>query len=205
VPRFDYHIPLMSLALALGVRLNNIPAPVPYLHPEPERVASWAARLGKDGLRVGIAWSGRDEAAAREKAFRLADLAPLAAIPGVRLISLQKGESAGQAADLPAGMTVEVFDDLDTDAAFVDTAAVMANCDLVITADSAPAHLAGALGRPTWTLLRKVPDWRWHLDRSDTPWYPTMRLFRQPARGDWTSVIAEVAQELARLRAKLQG
>jgi ADP-heptose:LPS heptosyltransferase len=76
----------------------------------------------------------------------------------------------------------------------------MANCDLVVTADSAPAHLAGALGRPTWTLLRKVPDWRWHLDRTDTPWYPTMRLFRQPVRGDWTSVIAEVAQELAKLR-----
>lgn len=204
-PGFDYHIPLMSLPLALGVTLNNIPAPVPYLTAEAERVASWTARLGKSGLRVGIAWSGRDEAAARDKAFRLAELAPLAQIEGVRLISLQKGESARQIAELPAGMTVEVFDDLDSGddlrgAAFVDTAAVMANCDLVVTADSAPAHLAGALGRPTWTLLRNVPDWRWHLNRTDTPWYPTMRLFRQPARGDWTSVIAEVAQELAKLR-----
>lgn len=205
-PRFDYHIPLMSVKLALGVRLNNIPAPVPYLFAEPARVAQWAARLGQQGLRIGIAWSGRDEAAARDKAFRLADLAPLAGIPGVRLISLQKGDSAKQIAQLPAGMTVEAFDDLDADGAFLDTAAVMANCDLVVTADSAPAHLAGALGRPTWTLLRHVPDWRWHLDRADTPWYPTMRLFRQPARGDWTGVIAAVAQELAHVsREKLRG
>ena len=121
---------------------------------------------------------------------------PIASLDGVRLISLQKGDSTRQLQELPAGMTVESFDDLDQDGAFVDTAAIMANCDLVITADSAPAHLAGALGLPVFTLLRHVPDWRWHLTRTDSPWYPTMRLFRQPRRGDWQSVIAEVKQEV---------
>jgi tetratricopeptide (TPR) repeat protein len=193
---FDYQIPLMSLPLAFGTRLETVPAQVPYLFAEKERVTSWAERLGKSGFRIGVSWSGRDDLIARPKAFRLADLAPIAGLDGVRLISLQKGESARQLQELPAGMTVESFEDLDKDGAFVDTAAIMANCDLVITADSAPAHLAGALGLPVFTLLRHVPDWRWHLTRNDTPWYPTMRLFRQPARGDWASVIAAVKQDV---------
>ena len=122
----------------------------------------------------------------------------MAAIPGVRLISLQKGEGSEQLDRLPAGMTVErLGEDFDAgDGAFIDTAAVMEACDLVITMDTSIVHLAGALGRPTWTALKSVPEWRWLLERPDSPWYPTMTLYRQPRFGDWDSVFAAMASDL---------
>jgi tetratricopeptide (TPR) repeat protein len=190
---FDYHAPLMSLALAFATTLDTIPAPVPYLRAEPGRVKDWAARIGADGFKIGICWEGAPSIAGRS--FPLAALAPISQIENVRLISLQKDGAAEIAA---AGLRVEdLGDDFDMGRdGFLDSAAVMESLDLVITADTALAHLAGALGRPAWVALRYVPDWRWFLGRSDSPWYPQLRLFRQPAPGDWTAVVAEMEAQL---------
>ena len=133
------------------------------------------------------------------RAAPLAAFAPLAAIPNVRLISLQKGFGTGQIAD--SGVTVETLgEDFDSGPhAFADTAAVMANLDLIVSVDTSVAHLAGAMGRPVFVALKHVPEWRWMLDRADLPWYPTMRLFRQPKRGDWTGVFESIAKAVAAL------
>jgi tetratricopeptide (TPR) repeat protein len=191
--RFDYHIPLMSLPLALGVTLDTIPAPRRYLAAEPERVAHWARRVGRDGFRIGVAWRGNKAVFGAEgKEFPLGALAPLGRIPGTRLISLQKDPGP-----VPEGVMLERFDDLDQGGgAFLDTAAIIENLDLVISADSAPAHLAGALGACVWVALKHVPDWRWLLGRDDSPWYPSMRLFRQTEPGNWDSVFRDIHKAL---------
>lgn len=200
----DFHAPLLSLPLLFGTTLATIPAPVPYLQAEPERVAAWRRHLGEQGFRIGVSWQGKTKGINDPyRSFPLAALAPLAALPGVRLISLQKGEGSEQLAMLPAGMTVERLGDA-FDAgfdAFIDSAAVMEACDLIVTCDTSIAHLAGALGRPTWTALRNVPDWRWLLERQDSPWYPTMTLYRQPRFEDWDSVFAAMARDLETRRA----
>jgi hypothetical protein len=135
------------------------------------------------------------------KSFQVTWLRDISQLPSIRLISLQKNEGSEQVTTLPDGMKVETLgDDFDCGPdAFLDTAAVMENLDLVITADTSIAHLAGALGRPTWVALRLVPDWRWLLDRHDSPWYPTMRLFRQQTRDDWSSVFSAMERELTRM------
>ncbi len=193
-PRADAVIPLLSLP----VRTAISPAQPPYLFAEPGRVAAWKDRIGGAGFRIGIAWqgfSGRFEDKGRSMPLR--EFAPLAAVPGVRLIGLQKGEGEEQIA--AAGFPVETLPGLDEGPdAFLDTAAAMMALDLIITSDTSVAHLAGALGRPVWVALRRVPDWRWLLDRSDSPWYPTMRLFRQATEGDWAGVFAAMAGELPR-------
>jgi len=196
---FDFHIAAGSLPLAFGTRVDTIPAPVPYLAAEPERVAMWRQRLGSHGFRIAISWQGKIHSINDPfRAFPVAALAPLSALPGVRLISLQMGEGAEQLDTLPAGMAVErPGDDFDAGFdAFIDTAAVMEACDLVISCDTSIAHLAGALGRPVWTALKNVPEWRWLLDREDTPWYPDMRLYRQPRANDWEGVVAAMARDL---------
>jgi Flp pilus assembly protein TadD len=189
----DTVIPLLSLPAR-----TRLPAvQPPYLYAEPDRVAAWKQRIGTTGLRVGISWqgfSGRIED--RGRSFPLTLFQPLAAVPGVRLISLQKGEGEQQIAT--AGFPLETLDDLDAGPdGFRDTAAVMAGLDLIITSDTSIAHLAGALGCPVWVALRRVPDWRWMLDRADSPWYPTMRLFRQSRDGDWAPVFAAITRALA--------
>ena len=191
--QFDYHIPLMSLPLALGTNLDNIPAPRRYLEAEPERVAHWAKRIGPEGFRIGVAWRGNQSVFGAEgKEFPLTALAAFSRIPGVRLISLQKDPGA-----VPHGLTLERFGDLDQGGdAFVDSAAIVENLDLVISADSAPAHLAGALGAAVWVALKHVPDWRWLLGRTDSPWYPSMRLFRQTEPGNWDSVFGAMREVL---------
>ena len=187
------------MPLALGTVAENVPADIPYLRSESERIQYWKQRIGIEGFKVGIAWQGNIHSPADAgRSFPLTAFAGLAAIPGVRLISLQKNNGSEQLRSLPAGMKVEALGE-DFDAgpdAFVDTAAVMECLDLVVTLDSAIAHLAGALGRPAWLALQFVPDWRWQLDRSDSPWYPTMRLFRQKARGDWQSVFTAMEEAL---------
>jgi tetratricopeptide (TPR) repeat protein len=203
-PHFDRYIPLLSMPLAFGTTGQNVPASIPYLAPGPRRVERWKARIGPAGFKIGIAWQGGSRGrAAVGRAFPLTALAGLAAVPGVRLISLQKKDGLDQLHDLPPHMSVETLGenfDRGTEA-FLDTAAAMQSLDLIITSDTAVAHVAGALGRPAWVGLQFVPDWRWQLRRPDSPWYPTLRLFRQPARGNWQSVFA--AMELA-LRARLR-
>ena len=195
--RFDCHCPLLSLPLALGTTEATIPADVPYLFAEPDRVRLWADKLGRHGFRIGINWDTRSTPSALGRAFPLTTFLPLSRIPGVRLISLHKGEGAAQLDGLPDGMTVETLGpDLDADGAFLDTAAVMAACDLVISADTATAHLAGALGVPAWVALKYVPHWTWMLDRPDSPWYPTLRLFRQQTDGDWPGVFRDIEAAL---------
>jgi tetratricopeptide (TPR) repeat protein len=191
---FDYHIPLMSLPLALGLSAVSIAAPIPYLKAEPDRIAHWRDRIGKKGFKIGIAWHGA-QIGPPGRTMPLTSFHDLSRLPGVRLISLQKGPGAEQLDDL--AWVESLGPDFDTGPdAFLDSAAVMENLDLVITLDSALAHLAGALGRPAWVALRRVPDWRWFLDRSDSPWYPSMRLFRQKTEGDWAGVFAEMQSQV---------
>ena len=196
---FDAQVALSSLPRAFATRLNSIPAAIPYLAPEPALWELWGARIGSAGFKVGIVWQGNTHPEVdRARSFPLAALAPLAAVPGVRLISLQKGFGEKQLDALPAGMRVESLGpnfDSGPDA-FVDAAAVMAHCDLVVTCDTSIAHLAGALGRPVWVALKRDAEWRWMTERVDSPWYPTMRLFRQTRRGAWDDVFAAMAGAL---------
>jgi tetratricopeptide (TPR) repeat protein len=197
LPAFDLACPLMSLPALAGMEEPAVPAEIPYLSAEPNAVERWRARLGDRGFKVGIAWQGN--AARREdngRSIALEHYLPLASVPGVRLISLQKEVGSEQ---LTIDMPVETLgDDFDSGPdGFIDTAAAMMNLDLVITSDTAIAHLAGALGRPVWVALRMVPDWRWMLRRTDSPWYPTMRLFRQTARDDWRPVFEAMKEALA--------
>ena len=199
-PAFDYHIPLASIPLAVGMRVETIPVADRYIFAEPERVTRWKERLGDHGFRIGIAWQGNQLILGSEgKAYTVSALEGISRLPGVRLIGLQKNAGSEQLAQLPPGMTVERYEFDDGPDAFLDTAAIMKNCDLVITADSAPAHLAGALGVPAWVALKYVPDWRWFLGRADSPWYPSLRLFRQAAPNDWASVFAAMETALGPL------
>jgi hypothetical protein len=209
LPPVDYYCPLLSLPLALKTQLDTIPAQVPYLAAEPERVARWAQRLrALPGLRVGIAWQGNLAVEkliwARGRSIPLAALEPLARIPGVSLVSLQKGPGSEQLREVAfRDRMIDLGPDFDDGPdALLDTAAVMENLDLVISTDTSIVHLAGALARPTWIALPTPPEWRWLLQRSDSPWYPTMRLFRQPRRGDWESVVAALVEALTPLASK---
>jgi hypothetical protein len=199
---FDLQAPLHSLPHLFDSESETIPADVPYLVAEDERIGHWRDRIANNGFRVGINWQGDPTYKAdRNRSVPLRFFESLAKVPEVRLFSLQKVNGLEQLETLPLGMTVETlggnFDDGED--AFIDTAAVMTILDLTVTSDTAIAHLAGALGTPVWTLLPWVPDWRWLLDRDDSPWYPTMRLFRQPAAGDWDAVIGAVGKALSQL------
>jgi tetratricopeptide (TPR) repeat protein len=196
VENFDFQVPLLSLPLAFNTRLETIPSKTPYLVASPERVKLWEERLPESrALRVGLGWAGNPNFSTdRSRSIGLPRLLPLLSVPGVQFISLQKDLRSGDEELLRQyPQVIHVGDKLDD---FSDTAAVMSLLDLVISSDTAPVHLAGALGRPVWVLLRHVPDWRWLLDRDDSPWYPSARLFRQPAAGDWDSVVAKVIEAL---------
>jgi len=200
-PGWDFWILPQSLPLRCGTTAGAIPAPIPYVRPFPEDLARWASRL-PPGPRVGLAWKGNPafEEDGHRSLPHLATLAPLGAVAGLSFISLQKG--AGEAETAPGlDLIPAALDD------FADTAALVAQLDLVISTDTAVAHLAGALGRPCWLLLpRPVSDWRWFEDRLDSPWYPgTHRLFRQPRPGDWVSVVAEVAAALGQVKFRAPG
>jgi len=200
LPAFDVHAPLLSLPGIFRTTLETIPEKVPYLHADPSLVNSWRGKLaGERGFRIGINWRGRSGVGS----FVLRDVplscfTGLAALPGVLLISLQQGEGRQELAG--AGEQVQIVDlgaNIDQEhGAFMDTAAIMKNLDLVITSDTSIPHLAGALGVPVWLALPFVPDWRWQLAREDSPWYPTMRLFRQTSAGDWAKVFEEMRAAL---------
>jgi tetratricopeptide (TPR) repeat protein len=198
---FAVYCPLMSLPRVFATTPQTIPPVVPYFHADRADVERWRTRLGQEGrLRVGICWQGKPGAEVdRGRSIPLAAFAPLARIPGVRLISLQKNFGAEQLANLPEGMNVETLGE-DFDArprAFLDTAAVLETLDLVVTSDTAIAHLAASLGRPTWMALQRIADWRWGIGQTHSPWYPSMRLFRQSKAGDWEGVFQEIAEALA--------
>ena len=200
----DFETSLINLPYRLGTELGTIPRDVPYLFAEPELVNWWRTKLGSHGYKIGICWQGNPNYQDRDRSIPLSRFAALCNIPDLRLISLQKNHGLDQLARLPNGMTVETLgDDFDGGSdAFIDTAAVMSALDLVITSDTSVAHLAGALGIPVWLALKYAPHWTWMWDRSDSPWYPSMRLFRQPKPGDWDSVFSAVAAEL---RGRLNG
>jgi tetratricopeptide (TPR) repeat protein len=187
-------LPLLSVPFVLGVTLQTVPHEVPYLTPDPARLAHWRERIGTQGLRIGVNWQGKVAGVINPgRSFPLAALAPLAEIAGVRLISLQKGADAELAAS-PLRARIEVIENFDSGPdAFADTAAVMASVDLVVTCDTSTAHLAGALACPTFVALKAFPEWRFMLDRDDSPWYPTMRLFRQRRPGEWDDVFDRIA------------
>ncbi len=198
LPAFDVYAPLMSLPGIFGTTLATIPGHVPYLAPPAEAGPDLPDCPDGTRLTAGIAWAGsRTNTNDRNRSCRLRQFEPVLSVPGVAFFSLQKDEaaeladSAGTVRDLSGGL-----------GDFADTAAVVDRLDLVISVDTAVVHVAGALGRPVWLLVPFAPDWRWMRDRDDSPWYPTLRLFRQPALGDWPSVFARVAGELVREAAK---
>lgn len=201
----DFHVHLMSLPGVLGGGLDDIPADVPYLRTDADRVAHWGARLGpREGLRVGVAWSGNpNHANDRARSIALSRLRDIASVEGVRFYSLQKGHGEAQAeGDAGSWLTDRLGPDMDD---LADAAAVIAQLDLVVCVDTALAHLAGALGTPVWVLVAIPSDFRWLRDREDSPWYPTMRLFRQRLRGQWDDVIARVRREIEAMRDGARG
>lgn len=200
LPPHDYHASLLSLPHCLGTTLETIPTVTQYLTAEPDLTAIWRKQLsGYTGLKVGLIWAGNPEFKADRlrspglKAFR-----SLCDLPGITLFALQKGAGRDDLKD--ADWLPPHFVDLNEQIEdFADTAAIMMNLDLIITSCTGPAHLAGALGRQTWTVIPFSPDWRWMEKRLDTPWYPTMRLFRQDRRGDWTAVMEHLTAALSQL------
>jgi Flp pilus assembly protein TadD len=204
LPPFDFQVPLLSLPGLLGTTLASIPAQVPYLGAEPQLVDFWGQRLRRDpGLRVGIAWQGNPRHQwDRHRSVALAQFAPLARLEGVRLISLQQEHGTEQLSALAGRFPVEPLgpNPDGQPVTFADTAAVLHHLDLVVTVDTSLAHLAGALAVPVWVALSTYSDWRWLLDRDDSPWYPTLRLFRQAQLGQWQHVFERIAITLSAQR-----
>jgi hypothetical protein len=194
---------LMSLPFHLRPEAGEIPSFACYLRAEDARIASWRARLERSvGMRIGIVWQGNPAAeigSLRGRSLPLAELEPLARLPGVSLISLQKGAGTEQLATFALrDRILDLGPELDTGAdAFLDTAAVLKNLDLVVTVDTSMAHLAGALGVPVWLLLHRTPDWRWFEQLDSSPWYPSMRLFRQTRQHDWRPLVDTICSRLA--------
>jgi len=200
LPEFDVHCPLLSLPLVFNTTPENIPANIPYITVDFMLVQKWQDKIYHDNsnFKIGLVWSGKPTYKNdRNRSCSLELFSPLAIINDITFYSLQKGEAAEQAKNPPEGMKLIDYTEQIHD--FADTAAFIENLDLIISVDTAAAHLAGALGKSVWTLLPFVPDWRWLLTRDDSPWYPTMRLFRQPLPGDWKSVIAKLAEELQKI------
>jgi TPR repeat/Glycosyltransferase family 9 (heptosyltransferase)/Tetratricopeptide repeat len=199
LPAFDLHCPMLSMPLALGTTVETIPGAVPYLHADAAQAAAWQARLGamaNPGPRIGLVWAGSSRshsptgaALDRRRSIAADRLAPLFEQPGPHFFSLQKDGP-------PAPAHFPLTDVMHEMGDFADTAALVANLDLMISVDTSVAHLAAALGKPVWLLDRFDPCWRWLIGRRDSPWYPTLRLYRQPHPGDWDSVLAEVARDL---------
>jgi Tfp pilus assembly protein PilF len=195
LPHFNVHCPLMSLPLAFGTTIDTIPAPVPYLHAPGKRAKIWRDRLAGIGRpRVGLVWSGKpSHKNDHNRSIALSRLKPLLSVGGTHFISLQREYRDSDLAAL-GRLPIRRLDEFLTD--FADTAAVIGELDLIITVDTAVAHLAGAMAKPLWLLVPHVQDWRWLRGRNDSPWYPTARLFRQPQIGDWDGAIAAMAKEL---------
>lgn len=207
--RFDMHCSMLDVADILNVDAESIPRYPSYLQPSAQLAGYWSERLPTNlpSFRIGIAWQGNpDHQADMFRSVPLSHFQPLSEIPGVEWFSLQSGFGVEQMAAWRGSKPLHAFgDDLDkTSGAFMDTAAIMRRLDLVISSDTAIAHLAGALGVPTWIALNYIPDWRWLLERSDSLWYPSVKLFRQPSLGNWTELFAQMRAPLAQLAAQKQ-
>jgi hypothetical protein len=210
LPAFDWHVPVFSLPRAFGTVVGTIPADIPYLSPEPSLVAGWAARLdaalppGK--LRVGLVWAGQARpwlpwftTLDGRRSTSLLALAPLGQVPGVALVCLQKGPAARETSTAPAGMAL--YDPMEAVSDFADTAAIVANLDVVVSVDTSMVHLAGAIGKKVLMLDRYDSCWRWLSGREDSPWYPAMRILRQTRPGEWDGVVGRAAALLADMAA----
>ena len=188
-------MPLLSLPAIFNTTLDTIPDTVPYLHADADKTRYWRERIAGDGFKVGIVWAGgpklRND---RNRSCRLRYFASLSDIGTVRLIGIQKGKAAEQVKDLCAG--IEVINHGPELEDFTDTMGLIENLDLIISVDTAVAHLAGAMGKPVRLILPFSPDWRWFLNRSDSPWYPSVRIYRQKIRGDWASVFHRIGKDL---------
>ncbi|MBZ0091282.1 MAG: hypothetical protein K8F27_03555, partial [Sulfuricellaceae bacterium] len=203
LPPFDYHVPMLSLPLLLNTRLSNVPASVPYIFPDKQKTEQWRetinAQIPDADLKVGIVWAGgATYKGDKQRSCTFALFESLGKIPGITFISLQKGPPTKQAETPPEWMKlIDMGPQLND---FSDTAALIDNLDLIVSVDTAVAHLAGALNKPVWTLIPFSPDFRWLMDRDDSPWYPSMRLFRQKDPGGWAEVFERIAQELSDFR-----
>jgi tetratricopeptide (TPR) repeat protein len=206
-PHFDVHSPMLSLPYVMKTRIDTVPNEIPYLHADEKLVTEWKEKLAADkNFKIGICWQGNDNYATpmlrttvAQKSVHPREFEPICSVPGVSIYSLQKMTGTDQLKEIPSTMIVKTFDgDFDqSHGRFMDTAAVITNLDLVITVDTSISHLSSGLGTPTWILLPNPADWRWMIDRNDSPWYPNVtRLFKQPTPGDWKSMIQEVAVEL---------
>lgn len=199
LPPFDTHCPLMGLGEMFGTRADTIPAEAPYLSPDPAKVEQWRKRIGAGGFKVGIVWAGNPtQMGDRWRSPRLAAIAPLFSLPGVQFVALQKGPGRDDLKQLPLpGNVLDLGDEIKD---FADTAGIMAGLDLMITSCTAPLHLAAALGVPTWAVIPYAPHFLWQLDRDDSPWYPTLRLYRQDRAGsDWSAPVGRMAEDLKTL------
>ena len=193
---FDQHLPLLNVPVFFTTSLQTIPSEVPYLYPDPDLKAQWRERLKSlKGLRVALSWSGNPEISVNhDRACTFQAFQPLLQVPGISFVSVQKGAPAQQWRESQAVVEMLDLDPQLTD--FAETAAVLANVDLLISTDTAVVHLAGALGIPVWTVLHTASEWRWMQHRLDSPWYPSMRLFRQTTPGDWREVIGRIEETL---------
>jgi hypothetical protein len=196
LPAFDLQCPLLSLPLGFATDLATVPANIPYLQPHPARLEKWRERLPDNGrLRVGICWAGNSaHLNDRNRSIPLECFATLLSVPGIDFVSVQKEVNEVQAAVLQKHRVLQLGRDFED---FSDTAAVVAMLDVLVSVDTSVAHVAGAMGKAVALLVPFSPDWRWLLDRTDSPWYPTMRLFRQTAIGDWDGPLQQLCQELA--------
>jgi hypothetical protein len=199
LPPFDRHCPLLSLPLALATTVESIPAAVPYVSAPPADISRWRDRIAAgDAMSVGLAWAGnKGHSNDYNRSLPLARLIPLLRLSGLHFVSLQKELREGDARILDSMKVARLGESVEN---FAETAAIVSQLDLVITIDTAVAHLAGALARPVWILLPFSADWRWFLDREDSPFYPTARLFRQRAIDDWDGVVARVSAALSAAR-----
>jgi len=198
----DFEAPLMSLPYLFKTKISSIPSKLSYLKADPKKIIEWKSRLRSNDLKIGICWQGSKRKIDQGRSFSLEFFREISKIPNIQLISLYKGEDEKKLFETDFEITSfgKNFD-IGKDA-FIDTAAIMMNCDLIITSDTAIAHLAGALGRQVWVALKYIPDWRWMLKRSDTPWYPSMYLYRQTKINEWQNVFDQIKIDLKNLKKK---
>ena len=194
--QIDFETPLMSLPHLLNTSLETIPKNIPYLSADPMKAMLWSNRFTRNNFKVGICWQGSKNKIDVGRSFSLSLFEDISRLKNIELISLHKGEGEKQISDIKFDLTT-LGDDFDAGGdSFIDTAAVIVNCDLIISSDTAIAHLAGALGKPTWVALKYIPDWRWMLERNNSPWYPTVKLYRQKKQGDWEHVFDSMRRDL---------